>query len=145
MQTKKDVLAWGRAMALVAAELSVAAQDGLGLSVALDKRFWELIRSHPDLTINGEVTGIMTKSNASVRGGAAAPYPARSVGTEPPHPMLCFQHGGSEACEAENRKHGFTCPKCSNKRISEVEDDEESRQKPNQGRTRIRPQSRKRK
>ena len=33
---------------------------------------------------------------------------------ERPHPMLCFQHGGSEACEAENRKHGFTCPKCSN-------------------------------
>jgi hypothetical protein len=53
-------------MALVAAELSVAAQDGLGLSVALDKRFWELIRSHPDLTINGEVAGIMTKSNSSI-------------------------------------------------------------------------------
>jgi len=31
---------------------------------------------------------------------------------EHPHPMLCFQHGGSEACEAENRKHGFTCPVC---------------------------------
>lgn len=31
-----------------------------------------------------------------------------------PVPMLCFQHGGSEACEAENKKNGFTCPKCEN-------------------------------
>jgi hypothetical protein len=31
---------------------------------------------------------------------------------EEPHPMLCFEHGGSEGCEAVNEEHGFTCPKC---------------------------------
>lgn len=31
---------------------------------------------------------------------------------EKPHPMLCFQHGGSGACEDSNRHHGFICPKC---------------------------------
>ncbi len=34
---------------------------------------------------------------------------------EKPHPMFCVQHGGSPSCEAENRKYGFTCPKCSNR------------------------------
>jgi len=29
-----------------------------------------------------------------------------------PVPMLCFAHGGSEACEVSNAKNGFTCPKC---------------------------------
>ena len=27
-------------------------------------------------------------------------------------PMLCFQHGGSEACVESNKKFGFICPKC---------------------------------
>lgn len=31
---------------------------------------------------------------------------------EGPHPMQCFQHGGSSACEELNAKHGMTCPKC---------------------------------
>lgn len=31
---------------------------------------------------------------------------------EKPHPMLCFSHGGSGACEEVNKRHGFTCPKC---------------------------------
>lgn len=31
---------------------------------------------------------------------------------EEPHPMLCVQHGGSPACEVENRRNGFICPKC---------------------------------
>lgn len=31
---------------------------------------------------------------------------------ESPHPMLCVQHGGSPACEEENRRHGFPCPRC---------------------------------
>lgn len=31
---------------------------------------------------------------------------------EEPHPMLCFQHGGSSACEDSNEKYGFDCPKC---------------------------------
>jgi hypothetical protein len=65
MQTKKDAATWGRAMAIVAAELSMAAQDGAGLPVAIDKRFWALIRSHPDLTINRDVVVIMTKPNAT--------------------------------------------------------------------------------
>jgi len=43
------------------------------------------------------------------------------VGTESPHPMLCVQHGGSEACEAENRKHGFICPKCSTQPVDFTE------------------------
>jgi len=51
--------------------------------------------------------------NAAITGAEGVPC-SGLVGTEHPHPMLCFQHGGSEACEAENRKHGFTCPKCSN-------------------------------
>jgi len=58
--------------------------------------------------------------NAAVTGAEGVPC-SGLVGTEHPHPMLCFQHGGSEACEAENRKHGFTCPKCSNKEISTKE------------------------
>jgi len=29
-----------------------------------------------------------------------------------PHSYLCFAHGGSAACEAMNRRLGFTCPKC---------------------------------
>lgn len=29
-----------------------------------------------------------------------------------PHAYLCFQHGGSEACEKENYRLGFCCPKC---------------------------------
>jgi hypothetical protein len=29
-----------------------------------------------------------------------------------PHSYLCFEHGGSAACEAMNRRLGFTCPKC---------------------------------
>jgi len=32
--------------------------------------------------------------------------------TENPHPMFCFQHGGSEACEETNEREGFSCPKC---------------------------------
>ena len=52
--------------------------------------------------------------NAALTGGILAVPSNGVVGTESPHPMLCFQHGGSEACEAVNRKHGFTCPKCSN-------------------------------
>jgi hypothetical protein len=32
-------------------------------------------------------------------------------------PMLCFQHGGSEACEEQNKKFGFICPKCSNENL----------------------------
>ena len=55
----------------------------------------------------------VNKPNAALTGGEAVPSNG-VVGTESPHPMLCFQHGGSEACEAENHKHGFTCPKCSN-------------------------------
>jgi putative hemolysin len=43
------------------------------------------------------------------------------VGTESPHSMLCVQHGGSEACEAENRKHGFICPKCSTQPVDFTE------------------------
>ena len=31
---------------------------------------------------------------------------------EEPHPMFCFSHGGSEACEATNKQYGFTCPRC---------------------------------
>lgn len=31
---------------------------------------------------------------------------------EPPHPMLCVQHGGSPKYEASNTKHGFKCPRC---------------------------------
>lgn len=31
---------------------------------------------------------------------------------EAPHPMPCVQHGGSAACEAENRRNGFICPQC---------------------------------
>lgn len=31
---------------------------------------------------------------------------------EYPHPMLCFQHGGSVGCEKINEAHGFICPKC---------------------------------
>lgn len=31
---------------------------------------------------------------------------------EPPHNMLCVQHGGSAACEEVNKQFGFTCPKC---------------------------------
>lgn len=31
---------------------------------------------------------------------------------EKPHPHLCFEHGGSLACEEHNAKHGFQCPKC---------------------------------
>ena len=31
---------------------------------------------------------------------------------EKPHPMLCFSHGGSEACENINKQYGFICPKC---------------------------------
>lgn len=31
---------------------------------------------------------------------------------ETPHPMLCFDHGGSQACEVTNRAHGFNCPRC---------------------------------
>jgi hypothetical protein len=51
---------WARDMALVAAELSVAAQDYTGLDVALDKRFWELIRKHPDLKLEIDVVQAMT-------------------------------------------------------------------------------------
>ena len=29
--------------------------------------------------------------------------------------MLCFAHGGSEACEEENKKNGLICPKCASK------------------------------
>ena len=55
------------------------------------------------------------QANAALTGADEGGVPCSGlVGTEHPHPMLCFQHGGSEACEAENRKHGFTCPKCSN-------------------------------
>jgi len=32
-------------------------------------------------------------------------------------PMLCFQHGGSEACEEQNKKFGFICPKCFNENL----------------------------
>jgi len=32
--------------------------------------------------------------------------------SEEPHPMLCFQHGGSSACEEANARNGLTCPKC---------------------------------
>jgi len=32
--------------------------------------------------------------------------------TEDPHPMYCFKHGGSAACEEVNKKNGFKCPKC---------------------------------
>jgi hypothetical protein len=57
---------------------------------------------------------------------AHAPAEARSdesvqaeVGpSESQHPMLCFQHGGSEACEAENKAYGFTCPKCDNETLN---------------------------
>lgn len=52
-------------------------------------------------------------ANAALTGGEAVPSNG-VIGTEHPHPMLCFQHGGSEACEAVNRQHGFTCPKCFN-------------------------------
>jgi hypothetical protein len=31
---------------------------------------------------------------------------------ESPHPHYCFEHGGSEACEEHNAKHGFVCPRC---------------------------------
>lgn len=31
---------------------------------------------------------------------------------EAPHPMLCVQHGGSPACEAQNAAIGLPCPKC---------------------------------
>lgn len=31
---------------------------------------------------------------------------------EDPHPMPCFQHGGSSACEELNAEHEMTCPKC---------------------------------
>lgn len=31
---------------------------------------------------------------------------------ELPHPMLCFQHGGSKGCERVNDEFGFTCPEC---------------------------------
>ena len=31
---------------------------------------------------------------------------------EEPHPHLCFEHGGSLACEEHNEKHGFQCPRC---------------------------------
>ena len=51
---------WSKSMAIVAAKLSVAAQDNKGLSVEIDKEFWTLIRSHPDLTVEMEVVNIMT-------------------------------------------------------------------------------------
>ena len=31
---------------------------------------------------------------------------------EKPVPMICFQHGGSPLAELQNRRNGFTCPKC---------------------------------
>ena len=37
---------------------------------------------------------------------------AEKARREPPHPMLCFAHGGSPDCERSNREHGFACPKC---------------------------------
>jgi hypothetical protein len=61
-------------------------------------------------------------ANAALTGGVLAVPSNGVIGTESPHPMLCFQHGGSEACEAENCKHGFTCPKCSNKCTRDVVD-----------------------
>ena len=34
-------------------------------------------------------------------------------------PMLCLQHGGSEACEESNKKFGFICPKCHSEKLNE--------------------------
>jgi hypothetical protein len=36
----------------------------------------------------------------------------KALKSEGPHPMFCFAHGGSAACEAVNAKHRFVCPKC---------------------------------
>jgi len=63
---------------------------------------------------------VIKKTNAAITGAEGVPC-SGLVGTEHPHPMLCFQHGGSEACEAENRKYGFTCPKCSNNVIQQIQ------------------------
>jgi len=56
---------------------------------------------------------LISLPNTALTGAEGVPC-SGLVGTEHPRPMLCFQHGGSEACEAENGKHGFTRPKCSN-------------------------------
>jgi len=37
-----------------------------------------------------------------------------------PHAYLCFQHGGSEACEKSNLRLGYQCPKCSNAPLQSV-------------------------
>jgi len=38
--------------------------------------------------------------------------PVSEIKLEEPHPMFCFSHGGSEACEAKNKQYSFTCPRC---------------------------------
>lgn len=35
---------------------------------------------------------------------------------EEPHPMLCFEHGGSDSGEYLNKQRGFVCPKCAERR-----------------------------
>jgi hypothetical protein len=34
------------------------------------------------------------------------------AGAEPPHPYLCFAHGGSASTEKQNLINGFQCPRC---------------------------------
>ncbi len=74
---------------------------------------WRSTRVAQGRKLRREIAALRRKANAALTGGEAVPSNG-VVGTEHPHPMLCFQHGGSEACEAVNRQHGFSCPKCSN-------------------------------
>lgn len=43
---------------------------------------------------------------------ALRPDAYKSFGDDVPHPMLCFEHGGSGACEKHNKSNGFVCPTC---------------------------------
>jgi len=49
-----------------------------------------------------------------------ADFQVDTIQTEEPHPYLCIEHGGSPACEEENRKSGFSCPKCNSTEATSI-------------------------
>ena len=54
----------------------------------------------------------LSKSQWEFMGRKAGWMKTAQIIIEKTVPMLCFQHGGSEACEESNKKFGFICPKC---------------------------------
>lgn len=89
---------------------TLAKDEDLRMAIVTEaRRRLETDIANPDLTWEQwrEVFGLPCETVYGV-----SPVQKELLPYEEPHPMLCFQHGGSSACEDANTKNGMMCPKC---------------------------------